>query len=218
MNEKNISNNLKAIETYFQNINVDNCDTHTIMHEQHKLLIDKLVYSDDFMLHSRIRLFVSKVIVDEYPEFLSSPASSKYHGCEYGGLFNHSLLVYKNALLMHKFYKVDEVNFIACMFHDLCKSNRYKLASDNSDNKYVINDKYVGIEHGAESLRRLYMMVPGIDTTLVPEPWQLAIAYHMGVFGVSETEMKNFSKYSEMYPEVLLLHHCDMVATKIDKI
>ena len=182
------------------------------MHEQHKLLINELVYSDDFMLHSRIRLFVSNVIVDEYPEFLSSPASSKYHGCTYGGLFNHSLLVYKNALLMHKFYKVDEVNFIACMFHDLCKSDRYIRENDNT-NKYIINDKYVGIEHGAESLRRLLMMVPGINTELLPEPWQLAIAYHMGVFSVSETEMKNFSKYSEMYPEVLLLHHCDMVAT-----
>lgn len=216
MNEKSILNNLKAIETFFQNVDDDNCDSSTIMHEQRKLLIDKLIYSDDFMLHSKIRLIVSNIIVDEYPEFLSSPASSKYHGCEYGGLFNHSLLVYKNALLMHKFYKVDEVNFIACMFHDLCKSNRYIRENVDTD-KYVINDKYVGIEHGAESLRRLYMIVPGIDTTIVPEPWQLAIAYHMGVFDVSETEMKNFSKYSEMYPEVLLLHHCDMVATKIYK-
>ena len=216
MNKKNILRNLKAIEMFFRNINIDNCDTFTIMHEQHKLLIDKLVYSDDFVLDSKIRSFVSNVIIDEYPEFLSSPASSKYHGCTYGGLFNHSLLVYKNALLMHKLYKVDEVNFIACMFHDLCKSDRYKLISDSFDSKYVINDKYVGIEHGAESLRRL-LMIPGIDTTLVPEPWQLAIAYHMGVFGVSETEMKNFSKYSEMYPEVLLLHHCDMVAAKIYK-
>lgn len=212
MNEKNISNNLEAIETFFQNVNVDNCDIDTITHEQSKLLIDKLVYNDDFMLHSKIRLIVSNIIV-EYPDFVSSPASSKYHGCKYGGLFNHSLLVYKNALLMHKYYKVDEVNFIACMFHDLCKSNRYIKSGD----KYIINDKYAGIEHGAESLRRLYMMVPSIDAILVPEPWQLAIAYHMGVFDVSETEMKNFSKYSEMYPEVLLLHHCDMIATKIDK-
>jgi hypothetical protein len=39
----------------------------------------------------------------------------------------------------------------------------------------------------------------------------------MGVFGVSDTEMKNFSKMSEKYPEILLLHQCDMLATKIAK-
>lgn len=37
----------------------------------------------------------------------------------------------------------------------------------------------------------------------------------MGVFGVSNIEMQNFSTMSERYPEVLLLHHFDMIATKI---
>lgn len=37
----------------------------------------------------------------------------------------------------------------------------------------------------------------------------------MGVFGVYNIEMYNFNTMSERYPEVLLLHHSDMIATKI---
>ena len=79
--------------------------------------------------------------------------------------------------------------------------------------KYVYNNEYNGIEHGAESLRRL-LNIEGVGE-LISEPWQIAIAYHMGVFGVSSTEMQNFSTMSERYSEVLLLHHADMIATKI---
>jgi hypothetical protein len=43
----------------------------------------------------------------------------------------------------------------------------------------------------------------------------MAINYHMGVFGVSNEEMLRFSKITESVPEVLLLHHADMIATKI---
>lgn len=47
------------------------------------------------------------------------------------------------------------------------------------------------------------------------KPWQMAINYHMGVFGASNEEMIRFSKITESVPEVLLLHHADMIATKI---
>ena len=79
--------------------------------------------------------------------------------------------------------------------------------------KYIYNNEYNGIEHGAESLRRL-LNIEGVGE-LIPEPWQIAITYHMGVFDVSNIEMQNFSTMSERYPEVLLLHHSDMIATKI---
>ena len=79
--------------------------------------------------------------------------------------------------------------------------------------KYVFHNNYNGIKHGAESLRRL-LNIESVGE-LIPEPWQITIAYHMGVFGVSNIEMQNFSTMSERYPEVLLLHHSDIIATKI---
>ncbi len=174
--------------------------------------------------HEKIKEIVSKILI-RYRGFVSSPASTKYHGNYDGGLFDHSLAVYLAAIRSSNEYgiKPSDVNFIACFFHDLCKVGKYRYQHDkistNSVQFYEYNPDYVGIEHGAESLRRLLNIetIKNIKEFL-PEAWQLAIAYHMGVFGVSDTEMKNFSLLTEKYPEILLLHHADMISTKIYKI
>jgi len=174
--------------------------------------------------HEKIKEIISKILI-RYRGFISSPASIKYHGNYDGGLFDHSLAVYLAAIRSSNEYgiKPSDVNFIACFFHDLCKVGKYRYQHDkistNSVQFYESDPDYVGIEHGAESLRRLLNIetIKNIKEFL-PEAWQLAIAYHMGVFGVSDTEMKNFSSLTEKYPEILLLHHADMIATKIYKI
>ena len=180
------------------------------------LLKDGLLYSLDAKEDKLIKLAISKILI-RYSTFFNEPASTKYHGAYKGGLIDHSLAVYLAAIRTSFHYGIqsDEVNPIACLFHDICKVGRYKLIKDNKgdDFKYIYDNEYDGIEHGAESLRRL-LNIEGIGE-LISEPWQIAIAYHMGVFGVSNTEMQNFSTMSERYPEVLLLHHADTIATKI---
>ena len=181
------------------------------------LLKDELLYSLNDEKDKSIKRAVTKILI-KYPTFFNEPASTKFHGAYKGGLIDHSLAVYLAAIKtsIHYGIQASEVNPIACLFHDICKVGKYKLIKDNKiDNgfKYVYNNEYNGIEHGAESLRRL-LNIEGIGE-LIPESWQIAIAYHMGVFGVSNTEMQNFSTMSERYPEVLLLHHADMIATKI---
>lgn len=180
------------------------------------LLKDKLLYSLDDEEDKLIKRAISKILI-KYSTFFNEPASTKYHGAYKGGLVDHSLAVYLAAIRTSSYYGIQasEVNPIACLFHDICKVGRYKIIKDNKgdDFKYVYDNEYDGIEHGAESLRRL-LNIEGIGE-LISEPWQIAIAYHMGVFGVSNTEMQNFSTMSERYPEVLLLHHADMIATKI---
>ena len=183
------------------------------------LLKDDLLYSLNDEEDKLIKKTISKILI-KYSTFFNEPASTKYHGAYKGGLIDHSLAVYLAAIRTSFRYgiKASEVNPIACLFHDICKVGKYKLIKDNKDDdgfvfKYVYNNEYNGIEHGAESLRRL-LNVEGVSE-LISEPWQIAIAYHMGVFGVSNTEMQNFSTMSERYPEVLLLHHADMIATKI---
>lgn len=182
------------------------------------LLKDELLYSLNDKEDKLIKRAISKILI-RYSSFFNEPASTKFHGAYKGGLIDHSLAVYLAAIRTSIYYGIQasEVNPIACLFHDICKVGKYKLVKDEKKGddsfKYVYNNDYNGIEHGAESLRRL-LNIEGVGE-MIPEPWQIAIAYHMGVFGVSNTEMQNFSTMSERYPEVLLLHHADMIATKI---
>lgn len=185
---------------------------------------DKIKFSLDSETHEKIKEVVSKILI-RYRGFVSSPASVNHHGNYDGGLFDHSLAVYLAAIRTSNEYgiKPSDVNFIACMFHDLCKVGKYQLSFDTVSTNvvqfYEYDPDYVGIEHGAESLRRLLTIETIKDIKeVLPEAWQLAIAYHMGVFGVSDIEMKNFSSLTEKYPEILLLHHADMIATKIYKL
>lgn len=181
------------------------------------LLKDELLYSLNDEEDKLIKRAICKILI-KYSTFFNDPASTKFHGAYRGGLVDHSLAVYLAAIRTSNYYGINpsDVNPIACLFHDICKVGKYKLIKDNKSDdgfKYIYNNDYNGIEHGAESLRRL-LNIEGVGE-LIPEPWQIAIAYHMGVFGVSSTEMQNFSTMSERYPEVLLLHHSDMIATKI---
>ena len=181
------------------------------------LFKNNLLYSLNEEEDKLIKKAISKILI-KYSTFFNEPASTKYHGAYKGGLVDHSLAVYLASIRTASYYgiKASEVNPIACLFHDICKVGRYKLIKDEKGDtgfKYIYNNEYNGIEHGAESLRRL-LNIEGVGE-LISEPWQIAIAYHMGVFGVSNTEMQNFSTMSERYPEVLLLHHADMIATKI---
>ena len=181
------------------------------------LLKNELIYSLNNEEDKLIKRAIYKILI-KYSTFFNEPASTKFHGAYRGGLVDHSLAVYLAAIRTSNYYGINpsDVNPIACLFHDICKVGRYKLIKDNKSDdgfKYIYNSEYNGIEHGSESLRRL-LNIEGVSE-LISEPWQIAIAYHMGVFGVSNTEMQNFSTMSERYPEVLLLHHADMIATKI---
>lgn len=214
-----VLHNLEAINSYFKAVGSNENDN---VKSRYDLLRHCFAFSNDEVINNRIQKIVNNVII-RYANFIRDPASCKYHGAYPGGLFDHSLMVYKYALeFSDKYGLLESPNFIACMFHDICKVGKYVISEShtNLDGKnkltYTYNSNYVGIEHGAESLRRL-LLIDGVDSETLPEPWQFAVAYHMGVFGVSDAEMSNFSKMSEKYPEILLLHHCDMLATKIAK-
>ena len=149
---------------------------------------------------------VTKVL-DEYPEFLTSPASTKFHGAYEGGLFDHSMAVYENLLKLAPVFDIDLICIPAVIFHDLCKVGKYKF--DQKTGKYQYDYSVVQLHHGPESLRRLFMC--GI---YVPEQWQFAISYHMGAFDGDN----DYGNACEKYKEVLLLHTADMMASKINKI
>lgn len=159
-------------------------------------------------------------IEDKYKTFYEDPASTKYHGAYKGGLFDHSVAVYEAALRCAKIYgkEYGEISPIACIYHDLCKSGIYVFKTEkdkdgNEKTKIDYNQEAPEpIGHGAETLRRLYKL--GVKLN---EEWELAIYHHMGVFDsyTSKNDVVAFSKITEKIPEVLLLHHADMIACKI---
>lgn len=150
----------------------------------------------------------ARTILMKYPEFMSSPASAKYHGAYEGGLFDHSFAVFLCAIKLAPIFKIENVDAIACIFHDLCKVGSYGF--NDKDNKYFYKDN-LGLPHGSESLRRI--MKCGVQ--LSSEGWEFAVAYHMGAFNANSEETINFGKMCEKHPEVLLLHTADMMASKL---
>lgn len=211
MNKETINGNIKVIDAFLDrdhNGDIEKLAMSTFESLKYSLDPEKSVVTNELFLRK------IKSIIEKYPEFLSAPASIKYHGNYIGGLIDHSFTVYKNALLISESFglTIDDLNPIAIIFHDLCKCNRYVCKCGN----LMYNNEYIGIEHGAESLRRL-LLIDGVKD-LLPDPWQLAIAYHMGTFDKADQEIKNYSNYCERFPEVLLLHHADMMAAKINKI
>ena len=171
--------------------------------------------------------------VERIPEeYFISPASIKHHGAFSGGLMYHSLGVLKSVLdtcdvYMYKYYEsyltslnmkrdtFTEIrhsicsNLPAILLHDFCKVGKYKFIEDK--NKWEYNyDSEPSFQHGAESYRRIIH-----EGFHLSKEWELAVVYHMGVFDVSKQEMMDFSSITEKVPEVLLLHHADMISTKI---
>ena len=176
--------------------------------------------------------------VERIPEeYFTSPASTKYHGAFSGGLMYHSLGVLKAVLdtcdvyLRDKYYSLYVIdisrrdsdiftrirydicsNLPAILLHDFCKVGKYKFIEDK--NKWEYNyDSEPSFQHGAESYRRIIH-----EGFHLSKEWELAVVYHMGVFDVSKQEMMDFSSITEKVPEVLLLHHADMISTKIFQI
>ena len=149
----------------------------------------------------------------ETSDFFKAPASTKYHNSFEGGLFKHSMNVYKR-LLKHcaeEKIEVDEESIaIVGLFHDLCKTNFYvkdfknvKVYSETGskyDEKghydwktqevYVVDEKFM-FGHGEKSVFMLQTFIP-LNTVEAQ-----AIRYHMGgiEYGrpVDPTAMKVFS-------------------------
>ena len=152
-------------------------------------------------------------LIEKFPQFYYSPASCKYHGAYEGGLFDHSIAVFEAALRLAVAHEVTYVDPVACIFHDLCKVGSYAVDTVKSTPekpvfKYCEN---LGLPHGSESLRRIL----SAGYPLSGEPWQFAVAYHMGAFNMNSEDTINFGKMCERYNCVLLLHSADMLASKI---
>jgi hypothetical protein len=162
-------------------------------------------------------------------DFFRAPASTRYHGNYEGGLVQHSVGVLLRTLdLIAPFgafgFKGEVTSnwfvglVVAALFHDLCKADLYDVGIRNVKNEqgvwnkepyYKVKDGATGVGHGTESLRRISKFVQ------LPYEWELAVAWHMGSYGLTSEDNIQYMNACRQHPEVLMLHTADMMQVSL---
>lgn len=148
-------------------------------------------------------------------DFFTSPASTRFHLAQPGGLLQHSLNVYDELLRLLAAYPEiklsDESAVIVALFHDLCKANMYASERRNRKNEngqweqydaYTINEKFHFGGHGSKSVFILQNYIK-----LLPEE-AVAINCHMASWDGN----KDVGAAFEQFPAAWLLHVADEAA------
>ena len=162
--------------------------------------------------------------VEKNTDFFYAPASTRFHLAEEGGLCQHTLNVYERLeKLMIMEYGEDGYNkesvAIVALFHDICKTNYYKIDYRNvKENGVWVQKPYYTVEdllpygHGEKSV----YIVNGFMRLTREEA--IAINWHMGGFDkrVQSGELSYSVAYSK-YPLAVLLHLADVSASYLDE-
>lgn len=157
-------------------------------------------------------------------DFFVSPASTRYHDAELGGLVKHSLRV--AWILIHLasngLFSIGD-NRTLCGFalvalvHDWCKINTYEKYTRNVKNdetgQWEKVDAYrhvdrvpVPLGHGVASMWMAEKFFP------LTREMALAIRWHMGHWRVPDDEVGELQQANEQYPMVHLLQFADQLA------
>ncbi len=142
-------------------------------------------------------------------EFLTAPASTKYHNNYEGGNFDHSFDV--AVILKDLTEKLGlewgrpESPIIVGFLHDVCEYDNY-LKLEDGTYTYNPNTFYKG--HGDKSV---ILLASQLQLT---EEEVACIRYHMGAF-TDKAEWSDYTNAIHRYPNVLWTHTADMVATHI---
>lgn len=163
-------------------------------------------------------------------DFYVAPASTRFHLMCEGGLCEHSINVfnrlcdeYKNEGIFD--YKTQNATqelmeslAIVALFHDVCKTNFYKLSEKNVKNEYgewtkvpyyIVENEGVLVGHGYKSARIVNRYLDITDEEY------MAIVHHMGYS--AEDNIANISEIFRKSKLTLLLHIADTKATFIDE-
>ena len=162
--------------------------------------------------------------------FFSAPASTRFHLAEEGGLCQHSLNVYDEAMLVKVLQcrlrpnlepKLDDVSVaVAALLHDVCKAEVYKteLKHRKVNGKwedylgYVPDYSALPLGHGEKSVIRLLRW--GFELT---DEEMMAIRWHMHAWSLSDSpeDGANFNKANERCPLLAVLIAADGLAAHI---
>lgn len=150
-------------------------------------------------------------------DFLTAPASTKYHLCEPGGLARHSLNVFNELVEVSKDYcptvKMDSLR-VAGLLHDVCKVNFYaqeikrvRSADGQWTDKpgYTVND-LEPLGHGEKSVIVLARYIR------LTSDEELAIRWHMGAWEQG-VDLRTLSRAMDKCPLLKALMLADQMAT-----
>ena len=144
--------------------------------------------------------------------YFTAPASTKYHGCYEGGLFDHSAKVAETLVELTICNKLKWQNprspWVVGMFHDICKMDCYNPSVDEENRTYSYSEDTLYKGHGDKSI---ILLSPFLSLT---HEDIACIRYHMGAF-TEKDEWKYYTRAIQKYPNVLWTHHADMIASHI---
>jgi len=163
--------------------------------------------------------------------FFKAPASAKHHLAEEGGLLQHSLNVYAQAVMISGDQKslhpqisekipVESIA-ITALLHDVCKAEVYRQVEKFRKNKDDQWERYLAYEndqshcplgHGEKSVIRLLRM--GLDLT---EDEIYAIRWHMAGWDLSDyrESRDSFGEACDKCPLLSVIIAADELATRI---
>lgn len=154
-------------------------------------------------------------------DFLSAPASTRYHGAHEGGLVEHSLAVHDRLVQLDGdfgFGLAEDSMALCALLHDVCKAGCYKPDTRNVKDErgvwhkvpcYRFEEDFPFGGHGSKSVYLVQHFV-----ALEPEE-AAAINCHMGQFDA--TQYSNPSPVYGSNPLAWLLHVADEAATYVDE-
>lgn len=152
--------------------------------------------------------------------FFLCPASLSHHGNHIGGLYDHSMQVFRNLEYFTKQLDLTwmrrESPLLISIFHDWVKLQEYIPIGAGEEIQYIYNSHKLLIGHGGVSIIMAQQFLQ--DHISAPQLTQEEIAcirYHMGAF----TDQKEWDYYTnaiKAYPNVLWTHTADMLASQIE--
>lgn len=175
---------------------------------ERKLTMDERI----LMFMERMSPYVNREMTAwlESHGFFTAPASTKYHGAYEGGLFDHSFEVAQTLWKLTKDnnlkWERPESPLIVGMFHDLCKIDSY--TKDVYGDGWMYNNDTLLKGHGVKSVMMLASLMK------LTEEEVACIRYHMGAF-TAQDEWNDYTRAVHRYPNVLWMHHADMIASHV---
>lgn len=166
--------------------------------------------------------------------FFTAPASTKYHGAYEGGLCEHSLNVYRQAMEVYNAElqldpkKVEGIHndniAIAALLHDVCKADIYKTEQKfrkdangrwQTYTGYGVDYSSFPLGHGEKSV--IWLLKHNLEMT---DEEILAIRWHMTKWDMSDGQeaRSNFGAAVEKTPLVPIIAAADQLATWITEV
>lgn len=203
---------------------LDNSIPYTERMNEMRDMYNQLIYSVCYLNNDSDEL--AKKYADRCVKWLSgtdfyiAPASTIYHDSEPCGLLRHSLKVVDKIIeLLHtpSFSNVNVAEAVlSALVHDWCKIDFYEQYMRN------VKDETTGVWNKVPSYRCKGTALPfghGVTSLFMAQKFfrltteqALAIRWHMGEYGVSESEKHDLMDANEKYPMVLLIQFADRLS------